>query len=103
MIQDDGVTVSHVIEVTAASVGSDLNSLLTFRVRGDDLVSEMKRLAGPGWENQPINTSQVPEATRFEFKFEPIEINIRPTTPRIGPRAISIETSTKPSESGKEK
>ncbi len=103
MIQDDGITVSHVIEVTAMNVGSDLNSLLILRVRGDELVNEMKRLAGPGWENQPINTSQVPEATRFEFTFEPIEINIRPTTPRIGPRPISIQSTPNQPDSGKEK
>lgn len=97
LVGDGEVLVMHVLEISAPSVGSEVNALLAMRVQGDELVKEMRRLAGPDWDKQPVNLESEPELSRYQVKFEPFEINIRPSSPKTGPRPMIVEKLPIPS------
>lgn len=99
LVGDEGVIVQHVLTITAPTVGSEINALLSMRVRGDELVKEMQRLAGPDWDKEPINFSPEPELARFQYKLEPFMINIRPSAPKTGPRLLPVESTPSPTPS----
>lgn len=96
LVGEDGVYVMHVLEVSAPSVGNEITALLGMRVRGDELVKEMQRLAGPDWDKEPVNFSSEPELARYKYEFVPFEINIRPSTPKTGPRLLPVESTPIP-------
>ena len=52
---------------------------------------EMLRLAGPDWRQQPINTEQVAVLKPYQFELETVDINIRPSLPKPGPRTVTAE------------
>jgi hypothetical protein len=91
IITDNSVEITSVLEATLPSVGKELNTGLTQRVRGDALVKEMLRLAGPDWRQQPINTEQVAVLKPYQFELETVDINVRPSLPKPGPRTVTAE------------
>ena len=96
-VTDDGVYVTSVMEVTLPSVGKEINTLMRQRVRGDELVKEMLRLGGLDWRTQPPDPNPQPELPLYEHSYEPVEINIRPSGPKMGLRAVPVEgTATTP-------
>jgi hypothetical protein len=91
IITDNSVEITSVLEATLPSVGKELNTGLTQRVKGDALIKEMLRLAGPDWRQQPINTEQVAVLKPYQFELETVDINIRPSLPKPGPRTVTAE------------
>jgi hypothetical protein len=92
-VTDDSVLVTNVLETSCPSVGNEMNTLLTRQVRGDALVKEMLQLAGPGWQQQPINTDPAYELPRYQYEFELLEINIRPSSPKMGLRVVTPDST----------
>jgi hypothetical protein len=93
LVTDDAVEVTSVLETSLPSLGNELNTMFTQRVKGDQLVKEMLRLSGPGWQQQPINYSQQPELNAYHFELEPVEINIRPSGPKMGLKLVTAEST----------
>ncbi|HEY1377299.1 MAG TPA: hypothetical protein VGF55_10920 [Gemmataceae bacterium] len=89
LFSPDAVRLVQVVEADAPTVAPNVPAWLTIRLAGDELVKEMLRLAGPGWEQQPLLPIMTydPELRNYEFRFVPEELNLRPSQPRIGPTA----------------
>lgn len=86
LITDKEVLISNVVSVSAPTLGNEINALLTLRVKGDRLVNEMVRLAGPNWESEPLNTTPESELNKFDVEFETVELNIRVSGPKMTQR-----------------
>ncbi len=87
-VDADGTRFTQTVEVDAPTVGPNVPAVLTVRLAGDALVKEMVQLSGPGWEQQPVREIQSavstdPELRNYQFKFEVVELNLRPSLPRI--------------------
>jgi hypothetical protein len=84
IITDKDVLISNAVEFSVPSIGNEpISGSLTLKVKGDRLVNEMIRLAGPGWQKEPLNTSPEYELPKFEVELEPVELNIRVTGPKV--------------------
>jgi hypothetical protein len=91
----DAVLLRMIVEVNAPSVDKDAPRIpadLTVRVVNHDLEQELLKLAGPGWEQQPLLAND-PEASPalepygIESLLQVTELNLRPSQPRIAPAA----------------
>lgn len=85
---DDHVYLTHLVEVSIPTIGSEASSLLTVDLQGEKLVSEMLKLAGPGWQQQPFVTDMTPILPEYKYHLEPITLNIRPSSGRLSLRPI---------------
>lgn len=82
-----GVQVAYAVEVRGAS-GQSVPATITVEVLGDELLAEMKRLRGPGWDQEPVGIPPAdgkPELSRFQRSFRVKEVNVRPSAVRPGP------------------
>lgn len=91
----DAVMLRMFIEVTAPTVDPKdpkVPAELTVRVANRELEQELQRLAGPGWENQPLlpyEPDETPPLQPYGIDnlFRVVELNLRPSQPRVAPAA----------------
>ncbi len=86
-VGDDGVRLALRVEVNTQALGNGVHGTLTFKVVGDELVKELIRLQGPGWEQQPIVPPGEHESQllKYTYDLQPAELNIQPSAPRRAP------------------
>jgi hypothetical protein len=91
IFSDDGVRLRQHVEVNSAAVDKDepkIPAVVTVRVINGELEKELLKLAGPGWERQPIlpnDPDAQPELEKYGLDnlFRVTELNLRPSQPRV--------------------
>jgi multisubunit Na+/H+ antiporter MnhB subunit len=80
----NGVRIVQLVQVAGPAEGS-CPAILSIQVIGDELVKELQRLAGPGWEGQPFLSDDTIPTLLADYKYElkVTELNLRPSLPRI--------------------
>ena len=86
-VDPDGVRLVCYVELDVPAVGSSIPAHVTVHVSGDELVKEMTALAGPGWEQQPVQTTWPVQLQppNFPHTLSVTEINASPGGIREGP------------------
>jgi hypothetical protein len=90
-ITADDVFFANNSEVSLPSLGGSIATVLVVRPTDATLIQEMLRLAGPGWENQPVEplAERPPELAPYNADFRVVEINIKPSAPKLAQQPIN--------------
>jgi hypothetical protein len=91
IFSDDGVRLRQHVEVDSPAIDKDESKIpadVTVLVVDSELTKAMLKLAGPGWERQPIlenDPAAQPELEKYglENLFRVTELNLRPSQPRV--------------------
>lgn len=80
----DGVPEIVFSNSTTTALGEGVQTELIARVKGDELLKEIRTLSASNWEKEPLvsNDDQNPILPNFRYEFEPVTLNLRPSMPR---------------------
>lgn len=69
---------------STTSLGEGVHTDLVVRVKGDQLLQEIRKLSGSNWEKEPLlaQDDQNPILVNYRYEFEPVLVNLRPALPR---------------------
>ncbi len=83
----DGVRIVQLVEVKAPTISAQCPAFLTAQLVGDELVKTLQKLAGPGWENQPLlpNDNYGAQLIPYKYEFKVSSLDLRPSLPPIAP------------------
>jgi hypothetical protein len=85
-LRADDVRLINRVEMNAPSLGGVVPANVVVQVKGDELVKELLKLQGPGWDQQAVQAEWPLQLPSYKFSFQVVEIDARPGAPREGPQ-----------------